>query len=190
VPIECRRFRNEKTPSADRHGRNSLRRRLALRQTLYPAEEPHIFIVRRFLQRLGPGNADVFQIVGTHARRDLPCAASNTCSKPFKNRPSGGGFVSPRANAHTSPTRGCRPCLSMRAIIEKRSVPALPPNDGQQMPFRGHPVFVAQHATETCCRSCLAKWHKIPRGRALTLGNSATSLRCWSTGLNRGRHSW
>jgi hypothetical protein len=53
-------------------------------------------------------------------------------------------------------------------FIEKRVVPALPPNDGKQTPFRDHPAFVAQHATATCCRSCLAKWHKIPRGRALT----------------------
>jgi hypothetical protein len=32
----------------------------------------------------------------------------------------------------------------------------------------GHPVFVAQHATASCCRSCLAKWHAIPAGRRLT----------------------
>jgi len=25
-------------------------------------------------------------------------------------------------------------------------------------------VFVAQHATGTCCRSCLEKWHKIRQG--------------------------
>jgi uncharacterized protein DUF4186 len=24
----------------------------------------------------------------------------------------------------------------------------------------GHPVFIAPHATATCCRSCLAKWHR------------------------------
>ena len=35
-------------------------------------------------------------------------------------------------------------------------------------PWRGHPVFVAQHATGTCCRSCLAKWHGIEDGRLLT----------------------
>jgi hypothetical protein len=29
-------------------------------------------------------------------------------------------------------------------------------------------VFVAQHATATCCRSCLAKWHGIPAGHELT----------------------
>jgi predicted Fe-S protein YdhL (DUF1289 family) len=39
---------------------------------------------------------------------------------------------------------------------------------GKRTPFRGHPVFVAQHATATCCRGCLSKWHGIPAGRALT----------------------
>ncbi len=34
--------------------------------------------------------------------------------------------------------------------------------------MRGHPVFVAQHATATCCRGCLAKWHDIPAGRPLS----------------------
>lgn len=36
--------------------------------------------------------------------------------------------------------------------------------------MRGHPVFVAQHATATCCRGCLAKWHSIAAGRALSEG--------------------
>jgi hypothetical protein len=40
--------------------------------------------------------------------------------------------------------------------------------DGKQTPMRGHPVFVAQHATATCCRECLCKWHKIEKGRPLT----------------------
>jgi hypothetical protein len=29
-------------------------------------------------------------------------------------------------------------------------------------------VFVAQHATATCCRSCFQKWHGIAAGRPLT----------------------
>lgn len=37
-------------------------------------------------------------------------------------------------------------------------------NDGKQTPMKGHPVFIAQHATATCCRSCLYKWHGIPAG--------------------------
>ncbi|SUH15716.1 putative cytoplasmic protein [Salmonella enterica subsp. enterica] len=41
-------------------------------------------------------------------------------------------------------------------------------NDGKQTPMRGHPVFIAQHATATCCRGCLAKWHQIPQGEPLS----------------------
>jgi hypothetical protein len=32
--------------------------------------------------------------------------------------------------------------------------------------MRGHPVFIAQHATATCCRKCIQKWHGIEKGRA------------------------
>lgn len=53
-------------------------------------------------------------------------------------------------------------------FIEKRLAPAEPANDGKQTPWRNHPVFVAQHATATCCRTCLEKWHAIPKGRAMT----------------------
>src|SRR6516225_5575925 len=53
-------------------------------------------------------------------------------------------------------------------FIAKRLAPANPANDGKQTPMRNHPVFVAQHATATCCRGCLEKWHSIPKGRALT----------------------
>jgi predicted Fe-S protein YdhL (DUF1289 family) len=53
-------------------------------------------------------------------------------------------------------------------LIAHRLAPAEPRNDGRQTPFRGHPVFVAQHATATCCRGCLAKWHQIEAGRSLT----------------------
>ena len=53
-------------------------------------------------------------------------------------------------------------------FIGKRLAPAAPANDGRQTPMRGHPVFVAQHATATCCRGCLAKWHGIAEGAALS----------------------
>ncbi len=53
-------------------------------------------------------------------------------------------------------------------FVSKRLAPAVPKNDGKQTPMRGHPVFIAQHATACCCRGCLEKWHKIPSGRALT----------------------
>lgn len=54
-------------------------------------------------------------------------------------------------------------------FIEKRLAPAAPVNDGKQTPMRHHPVFIAQHATATCCRNCLQKWHRIPKGRPLEL---------------------
>jgi len=54
-----------------------------------------------------------------------------------------------------------------RDFVDKRLAPAEPRNDGKQTPFRGHPVFVAQHATATCCRGCLAKWHGIAAGHEL-----------------------
>lgn len=53
-------------------------------------------------------------------------------------------------------------------FVAQRLAPAQPRNEGRQTPMRGHPVFIAQHATATCCRSCLAKWHGIPAGRALS----------------------
>lgn len=49
-------------------------------------------------------------------------------------------------------------------FIARRLAPAHPQNDGKQTPMRGHPVFIAQHATATCCRGCLAKWHGIAQG--------------------------
>jgi hypothetical protein len=53
-------------------------------------------------------------------------------------------------------------------FVHKRLSDAHPKNDGKQTPFRGHPVFIAQHATACCCRSCLEKWHHISQGVTLT----------------------
>jgi hypothetical protein len=53
-------------------------------------------------------------------------------------------------------------------LIARRLAPAFPIKDGKQTPWRGHPVFIAQHATGTCCRGCLAKWHGLPKGQELT----------------------
>jgi hypothetical protein len=53
-------------------------------------------------------------------------------------------------------------------FIEKKLSAAIPSNDGKQTPMRGHPVFVAQHATATCCRGCLFKWHHIEKNKKLT----------------------
>lgn len=56
-----------------------------------------------------------------------------------------------------------------RRFVTDRLAPAEPRNDGRQTPMRGHPVFVAQHATATCCRGCLAKWHHIAPGVPLSI---------------------
>lgn len=53
-------------------------------------------------------------------------------------------------------------------LLENRLAPAYIPNDGKQTPMKGHPVFIAQHATATCCRNCLYKWYKIPKNRQLS----------------------
>ncbi|WP_130834798.1 DUF4186 domain-containing protein [[Erwinia] mediterraneensis] len=53
-------------------------------------------------------------------------------------------------------------------FIAKRLADAQPLNDGKQTPMRGHPVFIAQHATATCCRNCLEKWHGIEKQQPLS----------------------
>src|ERR1043165_4577071 len=66
-------------------------------------------------------------------------------------------------------TKGMETVLKHAAdFIGKRLAPAEPANDGKQTPWRNHPVFVAQHATATCCRGCLEKLHHISRGHALS----------------------
>lgn len=52
-------------------------------------------------------------------------------------------------------------------FIRDKVAPAEPANDGKQTPMRGHPVFIAQHATATCCRGCIEKWHNFPQHRKL-----------------------
>jgi hypothetical protein len=52
-------------------------------------------------------------------------------------------------------------------FLNSRVAPDFPKNDGKQTPMRGHPVFIAQHATATCCRGCIHKLHGIEKGRAL-----------------------
>lgn len=52
-------------------------------------------------------------------------------------------------------------------FVSKRLSAENPENDGKQTPMKGHPVFIAQHATACCCRGCLEKWHHIPAGKVL-----------------------
>jgi hypothetical protein len=62
--------------------------------------------------------------------------------------------------------------LKMRLAVENRirkSVgSARPYRDGYQTPWAGNAIFYAQHATASCCRTCIEEWHGIPQGRELT----------------------
>ena len=53
-------------------------------------------------------------------------------------------------------------------LIKKRLAPKEIVNDGKQTPMKGHPVFIAQHATGCCCRGCLEKWHRISKEKELS----------------------
>ena len=53
-------------------------------------------------------------------------------------------------------------------FVRQKLAPAEPLNDGKQTPMHGHPVFKAMHATACCCRGCLNKWYRVPKGRKLT----------------------
>lgn len=53
-------------------------------------------------------------------------------------------------------------------FVTKRLADTSNVTDGKQTPMKGHPVFIAQHATGTCCRSCLEKWHHIRKNKNLT----------------------
>lgn len=57
-----------------------------------------------------------------------------------------------------------------RTRLEKSLGPAKPFRDGQQTGFKGNAIYYAQHATATCCRTCLEYWHGIPKGRDLSSG--------------------
>lgn len=76
-------------------------------------------------------------------------------------------------------------CRHAHELLAARVGVADPPKDGKQTPYRGHPVFTAQHATATCCRGCIAKWHGIPKGRPLMpaeLDRLVTLIMAWLDG--------
>lgn len=53
-------------------------------------------------------------------------------------------------------------------FVTKRLADTSNVTDGKQTPMKGHPVFIAQHATGICCRSCLEKWHHIRKNKNMT----------------------
>jgi hypothetical protein len=55
-----------------------------------------------------------------------------------------------------------------RDRLTKYLAVAEPFRDGRQTPLTGNVIYYAQHATATCCRTCLEYWHDIPKGRRLS----------------------
>lgn len=53
-------------------------------------------------------------------------------------------------------------------FVTKRLADTSNVTDGKQTPMKGHPVFIAQHATGTCCRRCLEKWYYISKNKNMT----------------------
>ena len=53
-------------------------------------------------------------------------------------------------------------------FVNKRLAPENPKNDGRQTPTKGHPVFIAQHATGCNDRDSLEQFFGIEKGTALT----------------------
>jgi hypothetical protein len=114
--------------------------------------------------------------------RDLDQVFPKLASSPFRAR----FKLNPKDKAYLE-SRGMAVILGhARDFIEKRLAPAAPSNDGRQTPMRGHPVFVAQHASATCCRSCLEKWHGIAAGRELTDAERDYVLEAIERWLRRG----
>ena len=53
-------------------------------------------------------------------------------------------------------------------FVTKRLADTSNVTDGKQTPMKGHPVVIAQHATGTCCRRCLEKWHHLSKNKNMT----------------------
>lgn len=91
-------------------------------------------------------------------------AVERLSTSAFRSR-----FHLARADVDYARSRGRDTILAhAHDLLAGRIGAAHPHNDGRQTPMRGHPVFLAQHATATCCRGCIATWHHIPAGRELT----------------------
>jgi len=62
--------------------------------------------------------------------------------------------------------------VALESALAKRLAssvgPELPYRDGTQTPMSGNIICYAQHATASCCRTCIEYWHGIPKGRPLS----------------------
>ena len=78
--------------------------------------------------------------------RDLDELFDALARSPFRRR----FALGPKERAYLA-TKGRAVVLEHAAtFVDQRLASAAPANDGKQTPFRGHPVFIAQHATATC----------------------------------------
>ena len=101
--------------------------------------------------------------------RNLDSLFAALARSPFRKR----FRLGPKEQAYLA-DKGMAAILDHAAtFVAQRLAPASPVKDGKQTPMRGHPAFIAQHATATCCRGCLAKWHFIPAGEVLNAGEQA-----------------
>ena len=115
------------------------------------------------------------------AVRDLDDLFAALAQSAFRRR----FALGPKERAYLAAKGRAEVLAHAREFVARRLAPAAPRNDGKQTPLRGHPVFVAQHATATCCRGCLAKWHRIDAGRALTAeeqGHVVAAIARWLDG--------
>jgi hypothetical protein len=104
-----------------------------------------------------------FRGVADRAEADYPAILARLASDRFRRR-----FVLTGRELAYLQRWGLEKVLrDAGALIGERVAPAAPRNDGRQTPWRNHPVFVAQHATATCCRGCLETWHGVAKGHAL-----------------------
>ena len=92
-------------------------------------------------------------------------------SPPSKNPSSGPGSKQRTLTTNTSGTRASTPSAPTPLISSRPDWRRqFPKNDGKQTPMKEHPIFIAQHATGTCCRESPWEWYRIEKGRALTEG--------------------
>lgn len=70
-------------------------------------------------------------------------------------------------------------------FVRERLAPAFPAKDGRQTPMRGHPAFKAMHATAMCCRGCMEKWWKVPKGCELTVEQQAKVVKMIMAWISR-----
>jgi predicted Fe-S protein YdhL (DUF1289 family) len=140
-------------------------------------ERPRLRPAAEIAWRTGGGGSDAR--AGDVVVRDLDEVFAALAKSAFRRR-----FRLRGAELDYLRSRGLDTVMRHAAdFIARRLAPAEPENDGRQTPMRGHPVFLAQHATGTCCRGCLAKWHGIGRGRVLDDAERAhvlAAIRRWT----------